>query len=266
MKRVYLLIILFTFIFSFSCTKSKENIKILVLDELGNKISNARVLIDRKEYLTDENGEIILNNFDDHLNIVIFKENYLPDVIDIKNNESETIVVKIYSLNSKKDEILNKIIEKIVNSKSFYVQFLGNLNGKKENFNLFCDFETDYYKISSPLLTKEIEIRKENGKFYYNNNEFPEETMDYLPTIFNLISDSINFIKNLPHNLKSLTLSSNYNYIKCSFNFEKTNLKISGFIISNYPDFYIISEQINITAIDEIGRINDITLNFYNFN
>lgn len=266
MKRVYFLIIILILIISFSCIKNKENIKILVLDEFGNRVSNARVLIDEKEYLTDDNGELTLKNFLDKFKIVIFKENYLPYEIDIKNNESDTIKIKMVSLNSKKEEILNKIIEKLDSSKTFNVQFLGNLNGKKENFNLYCNLESDYYKISSSLLTKEIEIKRENGKFYYNNGEFPEETIDYLPSIFNLISESIIFIKNLPLNLKSISLSSNYNYIKCSFNFEKTDLKISGFIISNYPDYQILNEQINIIAIDEMGRINDFNLNFYNFN
>lgn len=265
MKKVFFLIILFTLIFSYSCIKTEKNIKISVLDEFGNRISNARVLIDNQEYFTNENGELVLKRYNDKFKIFVFKENYIPNEIDVENKDDNYVEIKLFSLNSKKDEILNKIIDKIINSKTFNVQFLGNLNGKKENFNLYCDIKNGYFKISSPLLTKDIEIKKENGKFYYNDKEIPNESIDYFPIILDLISNSIEFIKSLPQNLKNSYLSSDFNYIKYSFSIEKTNLEISGFIISTYPDYKIINEQINIIAIDEMRRINDFTLNFYNF-
>lgn len=266
MKKFSLLFLILIIFFSSSCIKKENNLKIIILDEFGNKISKAKVLINEKEFLSDENGELILNNYENEFKILIYKENYLPYEANIKSENLETLEIRLTSLNSKKDEITNKIIEKISQSKKFNVQFLGNLNGDIENFNLYCDLENSYFKITSDLLEKELEIKKENGKFYYNQNELPDDTLNYFSEVIDLISESIEFVKTLYNMVQNKELSISYNYIKLSFKLEKTNLKISGFIISNYPNYEIINEQMNIVAIDEMGRVNDFTLNFYNFN
>lgn len=265
MKKFLLFFLIFIIIIYSSCIKKEKNLKIIVLDEIGNRVSGAKILINENEFLSDENGELILKNFENESKIFIYKDNYLPYETNINSENLETLEIKLTSLNSIKDEIISKIIEKVSQSKSFDVQFLGKLNGDVENFNLYCDLENSYFKITSDLLEKEVEIKKENGKYYYNQNELPEETLDYFPEVLDLISESIEFVKNLFNKVQNKELSISYNYIKLTFNFEKTNLKISGFIISNYPNYEIINEQMNIVAIDEMGRVNDFTLNFYNF-
>ncbi|MCX8095075.1 MAG: hypothetical protein N3D74_02645 [Caldisericia bacterium] len=265
MKKFILVIIILIMSTSISCYRRENNIKIIVLDELGNKISQAKILINNIEFLTDNNGELIVKNEGENFKIFVYKENYLPYDEFINYKENSNVEIKLISLNSKKEEIIKKIIEKVSTSKSFYVNFIGNLNGDKENFNLYCNLEKFYFKITSPLLNKEVEIKKEDDKYYYNQKELPEETLDYFPLVLDLVSNSIEFIKNLPQLTKNLSISSNYNYIKFSFNIEKNNLKITGYILSNYPNYNIINEQINILAIDEMGRTNDFILNFYNF-
>ncbi|MBC7195168.1 MAG: hypothetical protein H5U37_05885, partial [Caldisericia bacterium] len=143
------------------------------------------------------------------------------------------------------------------------IQFIGNMNGTEENFNASIDLESNIIILKSNLLEKELIIKKVNNSYFYNYKEIPEDIKDYFPQIINIISESIDFVKNLPTSIKNYGISLRKNYITISFMNLSENLRIQGYIISDL-NLNIINEQINIIAIDEMKRVNEFFINIYN--
>ncbi len=265
MKKLKFIILIITFIFFISCIDRVYTIKIRILDENKKKIFNAIININGNDIKIENDEEIELKLKEGEYKIYIEKENFFPYENTIFLNKNLELNVELVSIENKKSELIEKIFNKIKNSKKFDIQFIGNMNGTSENFNASIDLESNIYILNSNLLKKDLIIKKVDNSYFFNDKEIPEDIKDYFPQIINIISESILFVKNLPTLIKDYDVSLRKKYITISFISFNENLRIQGYIISDL-NLNIKNEQINIKAIDEMKRINEFFINIYNLN
>jgi hypothetical protein len=265
MKKLINLFLILFLILLISCIENIYILKIKVLNNDGEALNSVNVKVGDEIKKTDKNGEVEFRLIKGEYKIYVESDKFFPYENKIILDKNFDLEVKLDSISEKRDEIIQKILNKIKDTKKFDIQFIGNMNGSRESFNVKIDLSSLTFILNSNILKKELVIRKENDKYFYNENEIPNEVNDYFPQIIKIISDSIEFIKNLPILINEYEIRLSNNYLVLSYMMKRENLNVEGFIVSDL-NLKIISDQINIVAIDEMKRVNEIFINIYNIN
>jgi len=262
-RLTYFFILSIIVFLSLSCSNYKK-VKIEIVDSNNVKLDNYEISIVGYLDKKIENGEeLVLNLKKQEYLIRVFKDNYFPyqETFDI-NNLNE-IVIKIRNINEGIEEINQKLLIELENLKSYYVDFSGKIDNEDISFNAFFDFNNNTIRVNSKFLNKEIVINKIDSKYFYNNNDLPEETQKYFGEIVKIIEDSLIFIKDLPLKIENKNYKSSNGNIIVEFEDKNVNLEIYGFVILDGFNLSFKNESLHIKTVDEMKRESEIYLYFY---